>query len=413
MNIPKEETRVPYPLPGPGLLVVLSSSGWIGLLSLISFGADSGYAFVGITLFTLIFKFSLITGLGRYTLATGTDIFAGIATIPGPKNWGVWMINAILYAEIFMLGFSALTMTRLINELLGVKFPPTLVIILLFILIFILVSINSYWFFRKILIAAISLILIGFTLMIISMPLAIHEILGGLVPNMSMYVSVYESSIILSSVGSGFSLLFYSVWLLNHLNGRVLPEEKENILHRIRMDAGMGISFLFLLCILYFSIGFIFLYEHGLGAPESDLTLEIVLTVMNLGLAGNLIFVMICMLALFCSLLGGIYGRAKVLQVTLPRTVQGLQISRRAFILVVLCLSLSAICAQFFWTQEMARDFISIRLVLFSIVTGILMLADWKLRPGDRGSATWYIIMAAGSLCSLLIGLNLISRYFE
>lgn len=99
MDNPVPKKKITYPLPGPGLLIALSSSGWIGLLSLISFGADNGYAFLGLIVITLLFKYALITGLARFTLASGTDIFSGLGKIPGPKNWAVWMINIILYVE--------------------------------------------------------------------------------------------------------------------------------------------------------------------------------------------------------------------------------------------------------------------------------------------------------------------------
>jgi hypothetical protein len=404
MNSTGKENRVSYPLPGPGLMISLSSSGWIGLLSLIVFGSDVGFAFVGITLATLIIKYSLIIGLGRYTLATGKDIFVGISQIPGPKNWAVWMINIISYFEVFMLGYSMLAMARLINELGEVQIPPVLVLCVLFLLIFILVAINSYWFFRKILISAITVIIICLCWIVNSMTIPIDEIIQGMIPNLVTLASIQDSAIILSSVGSGLSLLFYSVWLINHLKGVVPSDQKEQIFTRVKLDAGLGMGFLFFFCILYFSIGYLFLYEHGLGAPESDLTLEIILLITHLGIFGNALFVIVCLIALFCSLFGGIYGRARVLQVTLPRLVPRLQMSKKAYISIVACLILSGFSSQFFWSQEYTRLFISVRLLLFALIIVILILVDWNLQKEERGPKYWYGCMILGCVSSLYIG---------
>lgn len=401
-----------YPLPGPGVLIALSSSGWLGILSLIVFGSDIGYSLVGITLVTLFFKYALITGLGRYTLATNQDIFIGIASVRGPKNWAVWMVNCILYGEIFMLGYSILSMARLINELLGLHIPPVLTLSLILILVFILVSINSYWFFRKILICAVLVLGIGFSSMIFSMSFPGEELIAGLIPTIPSYASILDSAIILSSVGSGLSLLFYSIWLMSHLKGSVLPEDKLQILRSIKFDAAIGMGFLFILCIIYYTIGYLFLYEHGLGAPESDLTLEIVLLVMHPGPFGNTIFVIVCLTALFCSIFGGIYGRSRVIRLTLPRLIPDFDISERKYHVIVAVLILSAFSSHLFWSTELTRSFISLRLIFFSLLTGILMAVDRTLPGDDRGSGLWYLMMSMGSAFSLFIGLALCDQLF-
>lgn len=413
MDNPVQEKRGTYPLPGPGLLIALSSSGWVGLLSLISFGADSGYAFVGITFLTLLFKYALITGLARFTIATGTDIFTGLGTIPGPKNWVIWMMNGILYIEIFMLGYSSQIVVRLFNELFGVNLDPFHVIIGIFGFLFLLVALDSYWFFREILIRAILFIMLGFGLLILSITIPIDELTAGIIPDLNTYIGVYETGIILSSVGSGFSLLFYSVWMVSHLRGKVSEQEKPEILRRARIDAGLGMAILFLLCGLFYSIGYVFFYEHGLGAPEPDLTLEAIFTVMNLGIYGNIIFAGVCITALFCSLLGGLYGRARVLEVTLPRTIPGFFMSKKKYLCIVFVLVLSAVFSDFFFTQTMVREFIAIRMILFSILGILLIWIDRSLQVQDRGSVWWYIIMATGTVASFIIGINLIERYIQ
>lgn len=398
-----------YPLPGPGILIALSSSGWLGLLSLITFGADEGYTFLGIIAITLLFKYALLTGLGRFTLATGKDIFAGIAEIPGPMNWAVWLLNSIYYVEIFMLGYSSLAMARLFTALVHVSIPPIICVFVFFAAIFFLVSVNSYWFFRKILMGAIGIIMVGLCAMLFAMPLSGHDVIFLKLLDLNTFMSVYESSIIMSSVGSGFSLLFYSVWLVNHLKGSTVSGHKRDFLGRIRLDAALGMSSLFMLCILYLSVGYVFLYEHGLGAPESDLTLEIVLMVTNLGVFGNSLFVLVCFVALFCSMFGGVYGRSRVLQVTLPRTIPGFVMTRKVYLSTVLVLITSAFFSQFFWSMDLTRSFVSIRLMLFSLIVGILIWIDRCLSSDDRGSVWWYGIMIAGAGVSFLIGISLLS----
>ena len=181
---------------------------------------------------------------------------------------------------------------------------------------------------------------------------------------------------------------------------------------RARIDAGMGMAILFLLCMLYFSLGYVFLYEHGLGAPESDLILEIIFTIMNLGPNGVILFAIVCIIALFCSLLGGLYGRARVLETTLPRIIPGFHMTRMRYLLIVFILVLSAVISDLFFTAALAREFIAIRLILFGVLGTLLIWLDRSLGIQERGSFCWYIIMAVGTLVSFLIGCNLTIRYF-
>lgn len=131
--------------------------------------------------------------------------------------------------------------------------------------------------------------------------------------------------------------------------------------------------------------------------------------VTNLGFFGNGIFVVVCFVALFCSMLGGVYGRSRVLQVTLPRSIPGFVMTRKVYLATVLVLVSSAFVSQFFWSMELTRSFVSIRLLLFSLIVLILIWIDRRLQPDDRGSVWWYMIMAIGAGVSFLIGLNLLS----
>jgi len=163
---------------------------------------------------------------------------------------------------------------------------------------------------------------------------------------------------------------------------------------------------------LYFSLGYVYLYEHGLGAPELDLILEIMFMVMNLGPNGVILFSFVCIIALFCSLLGGIYGRARVLETTLPRAIPGFYVTRMRYLLIVFFLVLSAGISDLFFTAALAREFIAIRLILFSVLGTLLIWLDRSLGIQERGSFFWYSIMAMGILVSFLIGLDLSIRHF-
>lgn len=253
---------------------------------------------------------------------------------------------------------------------------------------------------------------IGFSTLIFFMSFPGEELIAGLIPTIPSYASMLDSAIILSSVGSGLSLLFYSIWLMSHLKGSVSLKDKQQIFRSIKLDAAIGMGFLFILCIIYYTIGYLFLYEHGLGAPESDLTLEIVLLVMHPGPFGNTIFVIVCLSALFCSIFGGIYGRSRVFRITLPRLIPDLDISGRKYHVIIGVLVLSAFSSHFFWSMELTRSFISLRLILFSLLTGILMAVDRTLPCADRGSWMWYLMMSIGSVFSLFIGLALCDQLF-
>lgn len=126
-----------------------------------------------------------------------------------------------------------------------------------------------------------------------------------------------------------------------------------------------------------------------------------------------MIFACVCITALFCSLLGGLYGRARVLEVTLPRTIPGFFMSKKKYLCIVFVLVLSAVFSDFFFTQTMVREFIAIRMILFSILGILLIWIDRSLHVQDRGSVWWYIIMATGTVASFIIGINLIEKYIQ
>src|SRR5512133_3100437 len=88
------------PFLGPGLILAMSSAGWVGILVFLSLGANFGYALLWAVAGVIIYKYTFAKGIARYTVATGENIYAGLQRIPGLKNWELLFIGAIYVVEI-------------------------------------------------------------------------------------------------------------------------------------------------------------------------------------------------------------------------------------------------------------------------------------------------------------------------
>jgi len=51
-----------------------------------------GYSVLWMLVLGIFFKALLAREIGRYSVVTGTSLLDGIRSVPGPRNWGVWLI---------------------------------------------------------------------------------------------------------------------------------------------------------------------------------------------------------------------------------------------------------------------------------------------------------------------------------
>jgi manganese transport protein len=107
---------------GPGIIVAGSIIGSGELLLTTSLGAEYGFAFLWLVLFSCVIKVFVQIELGRYSLSSGKPTLAALDELPGPRlgaHWLVWWWLIMLMATVFQLG----AMVGGVGQALNLAFP--------------------------------------------------------------------------------------------------------------------------------------------------------------------------------------------------------------------------------------------------------------------------------------------------
>lgn len=108
---------------GPGIIVAGSIVGSGELILTTSLGAEYGYVFLWLILFSCVIKVFVQVELGRYAISSGKPTLGAIDELPGPRlgtHWIVWWYQIMVLATISQLG----AMTGLIGQALHLAAPP-------------------------------------------------------------------------------------------------------------------------------------------------------------------------------------------------------------------------------------------------------------------------------------------------
>ena len=95
---------------GPGIILAGSIIGTGELLLTTGLGADYGFAFLWLILFSCVVKVFVQVELGRYAISSGKPTLGALDELPGPRlgaHWLVWWWFGMLLATIFQLGAMA------------------------------------------------------------------------------------------------------------------------------------------------------------------------------------------------------------------------------------------------------------------------------------------------------------------
>src|SRR5687768_9477395 len=107
---------------GPGIILAGSIVGSGELILTTSLGADWGFVFLWLILFSCIIKVFVQIELGRYTISSGKPTLTAFDSLPGPRlgaHWLVWWWFFMLLASVFQLG----AMVGLVGQALHMAFP--------------------------------------------------------------------------------------------------------------------------------------------------------------------------------------------------------------------------------------------------------------------------------------------------
>ncbi|HET6883581.1 MAG TPA: Nramp family divalent metal transporter [Pirellulales bacterium] len=92
---------------GPGIILAGSIIGTGELLQTTKMGAEHGFAFLWLILFSCVSKVFIQVELGRHALSSGKPTLAALDALPGPRlgtHWLVWWWFFMLLATVFQLG---------------------------------------------------------------------------------------------------------------------------------------------------------------------------------------------------------------------------------------------------------------------------------------------------------------------
>jgi Mn2+/Fe2+ NRAMP family transporter len=92
---------------GPGIILAGSIVGSGELILTTSLGADWGFVFLWLVLFSCVIKVFVQIELGRYAISSGLPTLSALDALPGPRlgtHWLVWWWLGMLLLSVFQLG---------------------------------------------------------------------------------------------------------------------------------------------------------------------------------------------------------------------------------------------------------------------------------------------------------------------
>jgi Mn2+/Fe2+ NRAMP family transporter len=107
---------------GPGIVLAGSIIGSGELLLTTSLGANYGFVFLWLILFSCVIKVFVQIELGRYAISSGLPTLTALDQLPGPRlgaHWLVWWWFFMLLATVFQLG----AMVGGVGQALDLAFP--------------------------------------------------------------------------------------------------------------------------------------------------------------------------------------------------------------------------------------------------------------------------------------------------
>lgn len=383
---------------GPGLILAMSSSGWVGLLTLLGLGSDYGYQILWAVIAVLVYKYAFNKGIARYTVSQGENIYAGLRRVPGLRTLEAPVIGGIYLIEVMSHGAGAMVAATLLTSILPIELPVRLTVILMIAGITTILYHNSYPLFKKIMVVSGVIIVCGLLYTLNSLYFSVPDIAVGLVPDPGNNEQLFYIGSIMATLGTGLSLLCYSMWLQKEIKGGHGEAFFKEHMSSVSFDISLGFLLLALLSFFYLTIGFVVMNEEGMPAFENDLMIRLIGHMMNAVPFGMTIFLIISFLTLFVYLIGAMDGRARAVATIIAQTMNLKDAEDRLYRGVVLVFAGIFILFAFIGDKYLVKDLFTLAMMIFGLVGLLLIYLDRTLPPYARGSWLWYGVMATGSI---------------
>jgi Mn2+/Fe2+ NRAMP family transporter len=399
-SIPRlqDQVRKRFRFVGPGLSLAMSSAGWVGLLTLIGLGSDYGYLILWAIMAVLIYKYAFNRGIARYTVSQGENIYAGLRRVPGFRTVETPVIGGIYLIEVMNHGAGAMVAASLLASILPIELPAKLTVILMIAGITAILYHNSYPLFKKIMVVAGVIIVCGLLYNLNTLYFSVPDIAAGFNPDLGNNELLYYIGSIMATLGTGLSLLCYSMWLEKETKGGHGEAFYKEHINLVSFDLTLGFLLLGLLSFFYLTIGFVVMNEEGMSAFENDLMIRLIGHTLNTVPFGMTIFLIISFVTLFVYLIGALDGRARAVATLIAQTINRKDAEDRLYKGIVLVFAALFIIFAFIGDKYLAKELVTLSMIVFGLVGLLLIYLDRTLPPYAQGSWLWYGVMAAGSI---------------
>ncbi|HWQ63837.1 MAG TPA: LytS/YhcK type 5TM receptor domain-containing protein [Methanospirillum sp.] len=381
---------------GPCIMLAVSISGR-GFPEAVNAGTLTGFSFLWLAILVLIYKYVLVEGLARYTLAKGEHIFDGMHGFPGPENWEVFFMVLIYVLEMIGYGGLALFSAQFLQELIPISCSrEILATITLFIILPLLIK-KNFTLFEKLVLFFAAVMIGGVIYTFLGITIPFEAMAAGLIPSASRG-QVTEIIPIMGAVGSGLNLLIFSIWLREKIGLRHGASFYAEQIRNVRITQGIAFLITGLMTLAFFTMGY---YTKG----AQDLFAGAVAGLNTLPY-GAVIFFFTGYVILFGVLITGADGRARAVASILCSTgVSGWNEKRTYQIIITGFIGLMLFIV---WSgnPKTLLSYTSAFGAFMFAFTGIMMLyLDAHLPRYARGSRLWFVIMTAGTFAYLLMAL--------
>lgn len=414
---------------GPGLLLAITAAGEAGVTEAIEIGAHYGPALIWVVIITLIFKYAFTNGIARYTLATNQTIFDALNRLPGPKNWGSYLIIISYLMEMFAIGAMLVFSATFLDYLLPGIYSVFLIAVFLLVLTLAVIRTSSYEILEPVMAVLISILAGVILIALTQFPLSFNLILDGLVPSIPAG-SEMAILAILGVVGSGLNLMLYSVWLSQKT--KIHTEDKQECtlqnesffrkyIRSVNFDVMIGFFFVAVVTIGFMFLGYagyaVSFMPHGAKITLDTLITQILYIFSSIPY-GPSVFLMFVAVIFFGAVVVGMDARARALAKVvrhlgedkgkaLPSEHNLYQITLLVFTGVVI---LAMVIAD---PMTVIRQIAAFSAILFGIFGFIVIYLDSRLPKYAKGSRLWMAVMGIGSGLSIYVALLIESSFLQ
>lgn len=381
---------------GPCLMLAVAISGR-GFPESVNAGTLTGFTFLWLAILVLIYKYTLVEGLARYTLAKGEHIFDGMHGFPGPENWEVFFMVLIYVLEMMGYGGLALFSGLFLQELVPTPFTREIMATVTLIIILPLLIRKNFSVFEKIVLFFAVVMICGVIYTFLGITIPVGAMTTGLIPLFSRE-EVVEIIPIMGAVGSGLNLLLFSIWLREKIGLRHGASFYAEQIRNVRITQGIAFLITGLMTLAFFTIGY---FTKGGG----DLFTGAIQGLNTLPY-GAAVFFFTGYVILFGVLMTGADGRARAVSSILCSTGISKMTETRTY--QILILGFIGLMLFIVWSgnpKTLLSYTSAFGSFMFAFVGVMMLYLDNHLPRYARGSQLWFIIMTAGTMAYLLIAL--------